>query len=69
MTVERRITRTAEDPRSMYYAAIAEAEKRGAQVVLDAIADAGHFPICGPYGTAEKRDKFICEILEIEAPR
>ena len=69
MTVERRTTRTTEDQRSIYYSALAEAEKRGAQVVLDAIADAGHFPICGPYGTPEKRDKFIAEILEIEAPR
>jgi len=40
-------------------ATIAEAEARGARIVLDAIADTGFFGVAGEYGTAEKRDAVI----------
>jgi len=69
MTVERRVTRTHEDPRSMYYEALAEAERRGARIVLDAIADTGFFGITGQYGDVTKRDQFIDEVLRATVPR
>lgn len=45
---------------------IAEAEQRGARIVLDAIADTGEWGIAGKFGDYEKRDAYIRAVLKEE---